>query len=278
MKHSTRLSSSIIAAVAIVMVIHGATLAQTWPDPAAPPTAESPDATTSFGLRPGALPQWFQPESPSTINGWVAQQDLRAMTLHAWTLWGAITALSAQRFRGAAAPIFLTWWPQGDVFASDQEASALSHDTPRVRFERPRQFRRFQHVLAESTTPQPLPGNQNIVVTVQYNDAIYRHVRKKGYYESNVLQNINNGWSANTPLKDWNLAPFPATSVMTKPSYLFAYANQPTQMQYWTGPADSITPASRATGPGRTGCGCFRQDGMSSSSRRPRPTAIRSCQ
>ena len=248
MKHSIRFGGCPVVAAAIVMLLRGAALAQAWPDLPAPETAAPPDAITSFGLTPSALPRWFRPDPPAAINRWVAEQDLKSITAHAWKLWAAITAPSSERFRGAAAPIFLTWWPQGDVFASVQEANALAQDTPRVRFERPRQFRRFQHLLAETTTPQPLPGNQNVVVTVQYNDAMYRHVRKGQYYDPNVLQNINDGWSGSTPLQSWNLAPFPATSVMTKPSYLFAYANQPTQMQYWTGPADSITPSAPGYG------------------------------
>jgi hypothetical protein len=35
---------------------------------------------------------------------------------------------------------------------------------------------------------------------------------------------------------------------MTKPTYLFAYANQATQLQYWTGPANSNAPSSPAYG------------------------------
>lgn len=173
---------------------------------------------------------------------------MEAITAHAWKLWGAVTALTGQEFHGAAAPTFLTFWPQSDVFAPDQQASSLRQNPPAIRFERPRQFRKFRHLLAEDTTPQPLPGNQNVVVTVQYNNPMYRHVQKNGYNNPGVLQNINNGWGAGTPLADWNLAPFPSNSVMTKPSYLFAYANQPTQVQYWTGPADSIMPSTPGYG------------------------------
>jgi hypothetical protein len=237
-----------LGAAALVIVLCGAPRAQTWTSETSQSAAPNPDDVTSFGLVPSPLPSWFESDSAATINQWIAQRDIKSITLHAWKLWGAVTSLTRQKFRGAAAPVFLTWWPQGDVFATPEQSAALRSEPARVHFELPRQFARFQHLLAETTTPQPLPGNQNVVVTVQYNGPMFRHVQKNQYYDPNTLQNINDNWSSATPIAAENLAPFPANSVMTKPSYLLAYANQPTQMQYWTGPADSITQSTPGYG------------------------------
>ena len=65
------------------------------------------------------------------------------------------------------------------------------------------------------------------------------------YYSPTVLNNINNRWG-NTPLANQNLQNFPDTSVAIKPTYLFAYANQATQLQYWTGATNSTTPDDAA--------------------------------
>jgi hypothetical protein len=92
-----------------------------------------------------------------------------------------------------------------------------------------------------------LPGSQTVSVTVQYNNPIFLQVRKNQYYLTSVLESINNGWGA-TPIALQSIEPFPANAVMTKPSYLFAFANQPTQLQYWTGPANSNAPSVPAFG------------------------------
>jgi hypothetical protein len=169
------------------------------------------------------------------------------MTLHAWTLWGAVTSPTAEQFRGIQAPVYLTWWPQQDVFAVQPQLSQLAVSTHGIHFDRPHQFNRTKHQEAVSSDGMVLPGNQSISVTVQYNNPIFLQVRQNQYYLTSVLQSINDSWGA-TPIALQNLAPFPNNSVMTKPTYLFAYANQATQLQYWTGPANSNAPSSPAYG------------------------------
>jgi hypothetical protein len=242
MKESSRVGLTLATMVALAILLNGVARAQTpQPNPA------SQVAVTSFGLTPRPMPPWFRFLPKPVINAWVVNHNERDMTLHAWTLWGAVTSPTAEQFRGIQAPVYVTWWPQQDVFAVQPQLSQLAVSTHGIHFDRPHQFNRTKHQETVSSDGMVLPGNQSISVTVQYNNPIFLQVRQNQYYLTSVLQSINDSWGA-TPIALQNLAPFPNNSVMTKPTYLFAYANQATQLQYWTGPANSNAPSSPAYG------------------------------
>lgn len=182
------------------------------------------------------------------------------MTLHSWRLWAALSASTNQTFRGAIAPVFMTWWPQEDTFSAPSSMGArIASLGPAVRFSRPHvPVNRFapasEHAIPASA-PTALPGSQNpITVTVQYDNDVYAQVQANQYYSPTVLNNINNGWGS-APLANQNLQNFPNTSMALKPTYLFAFASPPTQLQYWTGAVNSTTPSTPAYGPGLIGCG-----------------------
>ena len=237
-----RLAVTTIVAITIVAMaisLHGLARAQT---PNAP-TADAQVPITSFGLTPKPMPAWFNFLPQSVINTWVVNHNIKGITGHAWALWGAVTSPTSEQFRGVRAPVYLTWWPQQDVFAAQAPLSQLAVSAHGIRFERPRQLDRLKTPVGMHSEGAPvLPGSQTVSVTVQYNNPIFLQVRKNQYYLTSVLESINNAWGA-TPIALQSIAPFPANAVMTKPSYLFAFANQPTQLQYWTGPADSNAPS-----------------------------------
>lgn len=243
MKELSRFGFALIAMVTLAILLTGAVGAQTQnPNPA------GPVAITSFGLTPKPMPPWFKFLPKPVINTWVVNHNVRDMTEHAWALWGAVTSPTVEQFRGVQAPVYLTWWPQQDVFAAQPKLSQLAASTHGIHFERPHQFNRLRHPEALPTADGAvLPGSQTVSVTVQYNDPIFQQVRKNQYYLTSVLESINDSWGA-TPIALQSLAPFPDNSVMTKPTYLFAYANQATQLQYWTGPANSNAPSVPAFG------------------------------
>jgi hypothetical protein len=207
----------------------------------------SPSAgTTSWGLHPTSFPNWFEFENPRTINRWIDDRNVRAMTFHSWKLWAALSSLTKENFRGGSAPVFMTWWPQEDTFSAPSSNSNARAEAigPGIRFSRPHvPTNRFAPASAHpAAAATPLPGSTNpVTVTVQYDNDIYAQVQANQYYSPTVLNNINNSWG-NTPLAQQNLQNFPDTSVAIKPTYLFAYANQATQVQYWTGAVNSTTP------------------------------------
>ncbi len=170
------------------------------------------------------------------------------MTFHAWRLWAALSSLTPENFRGASAPVFMTWWPQEDTFSAPTQSSSARAAAlgPAIRFSRPHvstnRFAAASRQPAPAATGTALPGSNNpVTVTVQYDNDVYVQVQTNQYYSPTVLNNINNGWG-NTPLAIQSIQNFPNTSVALKPTYLFAYANQPTQLQYWTGAVNSTTP------------------------------------
>ena len=188
------------------------------------------------------MPPWFRFLPRPIIDNWVASHNVKSMTEHAWTLWGAVTNPTVEQFRGVQAPVYLTWWPQQDVFATQPQLSELALSAHGIHFDRPRQFNRTHQAEASTNDGGGLPGSQTVSVTVQYNDPIFQQVRRNQYYLTAVLESINDSWGS-TPLALQTLAPFPNDSVMNKPTYLFAFAGQATQLQYWAGPADSNAPS-----------------------------------
>jgi hypothetical protein len=209
--------------------------------------------TTSWGLHPSSFPNWFEFENPRTITAWIDQRNTKAMTFHAWKLWAALSDLTRQNFRGAPAPVFMTWWPQEDTFSAPGPSNAHAVVLgPAIRFSRrhvpTNRFAPVSQQPAAAPSASPLPGSQDpVTVTVQYDNDVYTQVQNNQYYSPTVLNNINNGWGS-APIASQNLQNFPNTSVALKPSYLFAYANQPTQIQYWTGAVNSTTPDTPAYG------------------------------
>jgi hypothetical protein len=235
---------TLMTVLSLALLLRSAARAQTAP----PPSPAAPVVMTSFGLTPKPMPTWFNFLPQNVINGWVVKHNVKAMTEHAWALWGAVTNPTLEQFRGGPAPVYLTWWPQQDVFAAQSSLSRLAVSTHGIRFDRPHQLNRGGHLAGARTQGDtPLPGAQPIAVTVQYNNPIFLQVRTNQYYLTSVLQSINDSWGA-TPLAQQSLEPFPGNSVMTKPTYLFASASAATQLQYWTGPANSDAPSVPAYG------------------------------
>jgi hypothetical protein len=159
MKESSRFGLTLATMVALAILLNGVARAQTpQPNPA------SQVAVTSFGLTPRPMPPWFRFLPKPVINAWVVNHNERDMTLHAWTLWGAVTSPTAEQFRGIQAPVYLTWWPQQDVFAVQPQLSHLAVSTHGIHFDRPHQFNRTKHQETVSSDGMVLPGNQSISV------------------------------------------------------------------------------------------------------------------
>jgi hypothetical protein len=248
MSRKPGIRSFIVALILSVVVSLSAIARSQAPDAGSRPSASL--GTTSWGLHPTSFPDWFEFENPKVITNWIDTRNIRAMTFHSWKLWAALSSLTRQNFRGSSAPVFMTWWPQEDTFSPPAPAPTAQAmlDGFGVRFHRPHtptnRFAPATEQPAGAPTATPLPGSQNpVTVTVQYDNDVYAQVQANQYYSPTVLNNINNSWG-NAPIAAQNLQNFPNTSVAIKPTYLFAYANQATQLQYWTGAVNSTTPST----------------------------------
>jgi hypothetical protein len=212
--------------------------------------APPPDATNSFGLTYTPMPPAFKFQPKATINGWIGQNDSKAMIQHGWELWGGLTSMTSQLVGGKKEtfPIFETWFDESTVFPSPTTQAAVLPATvaPAVRarkFSRPRQLPPEQS--RRRTTAEALQTFS--VVSVKYTKEIYDHVQKNGYYKTATMEALNASWKG-TPLADRKVLPFPNTSIMLKPTYQVVSGTSATILTYWSGPTDSSNPSAPDSG------------------------------
>lgn len=216
--------------------------------------AAAPEATpslgpNSFGLTYTPMPPAFKFQPTATINGWVQQNDNKAMIQHGWEIWGGLTTMTSQDVDGKPVkiPTFETWVDESTVFptptalAAVAPAAVTSGAKARA-FGLPRQLLHEQKRLRTTTAAfQTLPE----VVSVKYTKEIYDHVQTNGYYKTATMQALNASWDKKgTPLADRVVLPFPNTSIMLKPVYSVVSGSAATILPYWTGPTDSSNPSS----------------------------------
>jgi hypothetical protein len=135
MKILKRFRRALMTIAATTILLHGSVARAQSSNP---PAAGRQVAITSLGLTPKPMPAWFNFLPESVIDTWVVNHNIKDMTTHAWALWGAGTSSTTEQFRGVRAPVYLTWWPQQDVFAAQAPLSQLAVSAHGMRFERPR--------------------------------------------------------------------------------------------------------------------------------------------
>jgi hypothetical protein len=208
------------------------------------PTAK----TTSLGLKVTPLPDWFKFQSKDTVNGWIKNDDYKAITVHAWELWAALTTLTNQKVNGERVPVFETWWDAEEALLPATKVKALKA-TPGVRrFRRPVQFQQLDLARALTALPRQQPPRPftTLFDIVKYNDDIKEFIADNHYNDHATLNKINSSWPANTPVAQRKLKDFPDTSVMLKPVFIPVSGSAITILPYWAGPVNSTSPATPA--------------------------------
>jgi hypothetical protein len=202
----------------------------------------------SFGLKYTPMPAAFKFLPAATINGWIQQNDNKAMIQHGWDLWGGLTAMTSQMVDGKTVKVatFETWVDEATVFppasAGPSATPSQSPSTVKARkFSPPKQLQHDKDGVRKAKpgfTPVPR------LVSVKYTKEIFDHVQSNGYYLTATMQALNESWDKkHTPLADRVVRPFPNTSIMLKPTYALVSGKSPTVLTYWTGPADSSDPS-----------------------------------
>ncbi|VTS03671.1 Uncharacterized protein OS=Sinorhizobium meliloti (strain SM11) GN=SM11_chr0905 PE=4 SV=1 [Gemmata massiliana] len=216
------------------------------PAPAGDKAPELPQ-TNLLGLAYQPLPKWVPFESKDTVQKWIDENDTKAMTVHAWQLWGGLTEMVTEKVGGEEhrVPLFETWFDPDQVFGPPPPPAQKPE--PR-QFKRPRQLFRTQPghlrlLAAEAPTPPPAPEPVDPIsfraVTVKYNREMRDHAQANKYYDGATLQKINDGWGK-TPIADRNLKPYPDRAVMLKPVFQFISGTEATLLPYWAGPDKRI--------------------------------------
>jgi len=211
-----------------------------------PEVAEQrPDALAvqnGVGLNVTPLPDWFKFQSNDTVNGWIDSLDIKAITGHAWELWGALTTLTDQELNGQKVPIYETWWDADEALLAPTQAKAATARRP----QRTRKFERPRQLLHEARTTGLTAGADRPTLTlvddVKYNDDIKKFIADHKYNDHAELDRINTSWGDSKAIADRKLLDFPNTSVMLKPVYRLVSGKSVTVLPYWAGPVNSTTP------------------------------------
>jgi hypothetical protein len=198
---------------------------------------------TGLGLTVTPLPDWFKFQSKETVNGWITTNDTKAISAHAWELWGALSTLTDQELNGQKVPVYETWWDADEALLAPQLARALPRGVRR--FKRPVQLEhrdRARALARVAEAPGRLP--QLLFDNVKYSDEIQQFIAKNKYNDHAVLNQINDSWPAATAVADRKLKDFPDPSVMLKPVYRLVSGTAVTILPYWAGAVNSTSPAT----------------------------------
>jgi hypothetical protein len=197
------------------------------------------------------MPPWFKFRPAPEVQKWIDEVDSRAITEHAWDLWGGLTTLTTQKVDGqdVTYPIFETWIDEGTVFAPPEPAQPQAQPRARARrFTLPRQLLHGPVARVRGFTEATPPGPESLrLVTVKYTQEIYDHVQTNQYYATNVMYALNQSWDTTnppTPIQNRNVKPFPDKSIMIKPVYQVVSGTAASLVPYWAGPVNSTNPSA----------------------------------
>jgi hypothetical protein len=198
----------------------------------------------SVGLTVTPLPKWFEFESKDTVNGWIANDDSKAITAHAWELWGALTTLTEQKLGDQFVPIYETWWDAEEALLLTPKFEALKVKKGVRRFKRPVQFQHNDRAVVRTNGSPSGRPIQTLFDEVKYNDEIKQFISANKYNDHANLDKINADWAKDTAIADRKLKDFPDKSVMLKPVYRAVSGTAITILPYWAGPVNSTTSAT----------------------------------
>ncbi len=189
----------------------------------------------------------------ATIDGWInsTPPNDAAIADHAWDLWAAMNADSGQSYNGTPLPVWETWYDSTTVYKVNEGAAPAADAAqgadmvmakaqnrrvnPQRRMHRPNQF------FKGNTDPKPpraapVTGNAGLLLTFnRFTQEMKDHVWTNSYYLKQTLTDLNNSWTATTPVAQRAIKPFPNTSIMTKPVFWIISGTEPTMVPYWNG-------------------------------------------
>lgn len=197
------------------------------------------------------------PESEAALTAQVTamfrgetQDDRTAATesiaLHAWGLWTAATAYSAQTHDGQRLRVFETWTSIEDLAAVPSEVTPTKVSSPRRLVRLRIKSDRSPDIVASSEEAEPPDTDTSpIIGAVKFSPGAVEHLERQQLFRANALEALLTGGAVSIP-------PFPSTSVVVKPIYRVIASHDLVGGRYyllnvWSGPPS--TP--QAWGPDR---------------------------
>lgn len=209
------------------------------------------DATTTVSTTGSVTSQPLSfagyPVDSAVIEGWIhdpAGPDTAAIRRHAWALWAAVTAMTAETANGRPVPVYETWltrfelFDRGGIATANAQSSAAGDEGTRG-LHQPVQFNHG----ALAATGATLGSASPTVASVRYNSEAVEHIRRHRYNDSTVLRALNDSFPSSTPVGDRNIVQFPRGAAVVKAAYWVIRRTGLTIMPYWAGANASSNPA-----------------------------------
>jgi hypothetical protein len=203
----------------------------------APLTMKRLVAATAGQFQPVPLPDpgiagYKFPEPEDTIVGWTKADNQKAMNLHAWGIWTALTQISDQVFDGQKLHVFETWYDPTDLMSTNAQPAAQTRTRDPRRLEVPHQF---EHGGAQSLLAQGTHGQQTVLAFVKYDPTGSKHIVDNNLFSKAQLTTL-----LNTDHKP-SVPDFPNPSISLKPVFITISASSLAngryfQMKSWPGP------------------------------------------
>ncbi|MEA2344132.1 MAG: hypothetical protein QOF63_2301 [Thermoanaerobaculia bacterium] len=156
------------------------------------------------------IPGYNFPEPEPTIIGWTQTNNQKAINLHGWGLW---TALTEETTPGGMR-VFETWAAPDDLFTASATPSPMAvEQTPRLthRLKQPRQFEHGGRKLLLAS-PAATTNPFTIQVLVKYDPTAGDHITKNNLFSASNLTSMLNAGKAAVP-------DFPNPAISLKPVY-----------------------------------------------------------
>ncbi|MBV8544970.1 MAG: hypothetical protein JO088_09505, partial [Acidobacteria bacterium] len=156
------------------------------------------------------IPGYNFPEPEPTIIGWTQTNNQKAINLHGWGLW---TALTEETTPGGMR-VFETWAAPDDLFTASATPSPMAvEQTPRLthRLKQPRQFEHGGRKLLLAS-PAATTNPFSIQVLVKYDPTAATHITTNNLFSASNLTSMLNAGKAAVP-------DFPNPAISLKPVY-----------------------------------------------------------
>ena len=174
-----------------------------------------------------AIPGFHFPEAEATVTGWITTGADDQIALHAWGLWTALTAETAQSYEGQPLRVFETWLTPQDLLAhSDATDTAQLQLLPRRRSP----LAAFEQLRGAAS----FATDDRVAGYIKYNPAAADHILRQGLLHLAALQALLDGGAQ-------QITPFPANTLVVKPIFQVVspdllVAGRYFQLKAWEGP------------------------------------------
>ncbi|MDQ2772762.1 MAG: hypothetical protein M3Y54_19945 [Bacteroidota bacterium] len=206
------------------------------------------------------------PSSAAVVNGWVHEQDMRAIRAHAWDIWRAINTTAPD-----GRPIWENWYSGDELFEHDGGPRRTLRD-----FQLPGQF---FHASAVHRSKIPVDLSRRPVSFNRYSPSLAAYIWNHRLYDTAALGQIYRRYErAHTPLAQRGLLTSKDStdkqSFALKPVFQFISGDSASVIPYWAGSSPQSTSSLDNPEP-HTWRQCVIVD--PTGRLQPGTTAIRSC-